>query len=90
MFVVRLENVEIEIIFLETGMPDSFQSKRLRDHKKLIRFCKDSIDMTTTSSKSKRVFSNKLTKKSLSIFSINIAGIFMFIISSIFLYLLNQ
>jgi hypothetical protein len=50
MLVMRLENgIEIKIVFLETGKPDSTQNKRQKDHKKLIRFCKDSIDMTATS-----------------------------------------
>ncbi|GBB90726.1 hypothetical protein RclHR1_17790005 [Rhizophagus clarus] len=57
MTVVQLEKgAELEIVYLETGRPDSSQDKRQRDHKKLIRFSKDSIDTTRKISKLKRVF----------------------------------
>jgi len=37
MTVVQLEKgVELEIVYLKTGRPDSSQDKRQQDHKKLI------------------------------------------------------
>jgi hypothetical protein len=75
MTVVQLEKgVELEIVYLETGRPDSSQDKRRRDHKKLIRFSKDSIDTTRKLSKLKRVFNTSSKRQILSIFAINIAG----------------
>ena len=41
------KDAELEIVYLETGRPNSSQDKRRRDHKKLIRLSKDSIDITT-------------------------------------------
>ena len=47
MTVVQLgKDVELEIVYLETGRPNSSQNKCRRDHKKLIRFFKDFIDTT--------------------------------------------
>ncbi|GET02975.1 hypothetical protein GLOIN_2v1762192 [Rhizophagus clarus] len=75
MTVVQLEKgAELEIVYLETGRPDSSQDKRQRDHKKLIRFSKDSIDTTRKISKLKRVFNISSKRQILSIFSINIVG----------------
>ena len=75
MTVVQLEKgAELEIVYLETGRPDSSQDKRQRDHKKLIRFSKDSIDTTRKISKLKRVFNISSKRQILSIFAINIAG----------------
>jgi len=75
MTIVQLEKgVELEIVYLETGRPDSSEDKRQRDHKKLIRFCKDSIDTTRKISKLRRVFNLSSTRQILSIFAINIAG----------------
>src|SRR5277367_5645087 len=75
MTVVQLEKgVELEIIYLETGRPDSSQDKRRRDHKKLIRFSKDSINTTRKLLKLKRVFNTSSKRQILSIFAINIAG----------------
>src|SRR6266511_1594750 len=34
------KDAELEIVYLETGRPNSSQDKRRRDHKKLIRFSK--------------------------------------------------
>jgi hypothetical protein len=75
MTIVQLEKgAKLEIVYLETGKPDSSQNKRQRDHKKLIRFSKDSIDTTRKISKLKRVFNISSKRRILSIFSINIAG----------------
>jgi len=75
MTVVELgKSVELEMVYLETGRPNSSQDKRQRDHKKLIRFSKDSIDTTRKISKLKRVFNLSSKRHILSIFAINIAG----------------
>ena len=75
MTIVQLEKgAELEVVYLETGRPDSSQDKRQRDHKKLIRFSKDSIDTTRKISKLKRVFNLSSKRQILSIFAINIAG----------------
>ena len=75
MTIVQLEKgAELEVVYLETGRPDSSQDKRQRDHKKLIRFSKDSIDTTRKISKLKRVFNISSKRQILSIFAINIAG----------------
>ncbi|GET57732.1 hypothetical protein GLOIN_2v1787252 [Rhizophagus irregularis DAOM 181602=DAOM 197198] len=57
-----------------TGRPNSSQDKRVRDHKKLIRFSKDSINTTRSILKLKRIFNQLLKRQNLSIFTINIAG----------------
>ena len=55
--IMELETyVELEMLYLETGRPNSSQDKCQRDHKKLIRFSKDSIDTTRKIPKLKRVF----------------------------------
>ncbi|UZO04205.1 uncharacterized protein OCT59_024596 [Rhizophagus irregularis] len=75
MMVVQLgKNAELEIVYLETGRPNSSQDKRVRDHKKLIRFSKDSINTTRSILKLKRIFNQLLKRQNLSIFTINIAG----------------
>ena len=57
MTIVQLgKSVELEIVYLETGRPNSTQDKRQRDHKKLVQFSKDSIDTTRNVSKLKRIF----------------------------------
>jgi len=84
MIVVQLEKgAELEIVYLETGRPDSSQDKRQRDHKKLIQFFKDFIDTTRKISKLKRVFNLSSKRQILSIFAINIAGnaLYFFFIS---------
>ncbi|CAG8764303.1 17366_t:CDS:2 [Rhizophagus irregularis] len=68
------KNAELEIVYLETGRPNSSQDKRVRDHKKLIRFSKDSINTTRSILKLKRIFNQLLKRQNLSIFTINIAG----------------
>ncbi|PKB92477.1 hypothetical protein RhiirA5_508266 [Rhizophagus irregularis] len=73
--VVQLEkNAEFEIVYLETGRPNSSQDKWVRNHKKLIRFSKDSIDTTRSILKLKKIFNQPLKRQNLSIFTINIAG----------------
>ena len=75
MTIVQLEKgAELKVVYLETGRPDSSQDKRQRDHKKLVRFSKDSIDTTRKISKLKRVFNISSKRQILSIFAINIAG----------------
>ncbi|PKC53169.1 hypothetical protein RhiirA1_479858, partial [Rhizophagus irregularis] len=75
MMVVQLEkNAEFEIVYLETGRPNSSQDKWVRNHKKLIRFSKDSIDTTRSILKLKKIFNQPLKRQNLSIFTINIAG----------------
>src|SRR3954453_20526098 len=52
MTIVQLgKDVELEIVYLETGKPNSSQEKEPGDQKKLIRFSKDSIDTTRIISK---------------------------------------
>jgi len=61
--IVELEkDVKLKIVYLETGRPNSSQDKRWQDHKKLIRFCKDSIDTTRILLKLKRIF-NQSSKR---------------------------
>ena len=75
MIIVELgKDVKLEIVYLETGKPNSSQDKRWQDHKKLIRFCKDSIDTTRILSKLKRIFNQLSKRQNLTIFAINIAG----------------
>ena len=76
MMVAQLgKNAELEIVYLETGRPNSSQDKRVRDHKKLIRFSKDSIDTTRNIKNLKKIFNQPSTRQNLTIFTINIAGI---------------
>ena len=84
MTVVELgKAVELEMLYLETGRPNSSQDKCQQDHKKLIQFSKDSIDTTRKISKLKRVFNLSSKRQILSIFAINIAGsaLYFFFIS---------
>jgi hypothetical protein len=77
MTIIQLGNsIELEIVYLETGKPNSSQDKRQRDHKKLVRFSKDSIDTTRNVSKLKRIFNQSSKRQNLSVFTINIAGIY--------------
>src|SRR5438034_4666557 len=68
------KNAEFEIVFLETGRPNSSQDKRVRDHKKLICFSKDSIDTTRNIIKLKKIFNQPSKRQNLTIFAINIIG----------------
>ena len=75
MMVAQLgKKAELEIVYLETGRPNSSQDKRVRDHKKLIRFSKDSIDTTRNIKNLKKIFNQPLRRQNLTIFTINIAG----------------
>ncbi len=75
MTVVQLgKDIELEIVYLETSRPNSSQDKRQRDHKKLVKFSKDSTDTTRIISKLKRIFNKSSKRRVLSIFAINIAG----------------
>lgn len=62
-----------EIFYLETGKPDSSKKKILKDHRKLARNSKDSIDRVRSLQKSRKIF--KITKDFQTIFTINVAGI---------------
>ncbi|CAG8721920.1 17060_t:CDS:2 [Dentiscutata erythropus] len=72
MVITKVNSKEVEIGYLETGRPKSSSDKQIQDHKKLNRFCKDSID-TIKSQRNKRVYGD-LELDYLSIFTINIAG----------------
>ena len=75
MMVAQLgKKAELEIVYLETGRPNSSQDKRDRDHKKLIRFSKDSIDTTRNIKNLKKIFNQPSRRQNLTIFTINIAG----------------
>ena len=75
MMVAQLgKKAELEIVYLETSRPNSSQDKRVRDHKKLIRFSKDSIDTTRNIIKLKKIFNQPSKRQNLTIFTINIAG----------------
>ena len=79
------KNAKLEIVYLETGRPNSSQEKRVRDHKKLIRFSKDSINTTRNMIKLKKIFNQPSKRQNLSIFTVNIAGtnkLFLFFIYS--------
>ncbi len=91
MTVVQLEKgAELEIVYLETGRPDSSQEKRQRDYKKLIRFSKDSINTTRKMSKLKRIFNFSSKRQILSIFTINIADNTTYFLLHISLLYSNQ
>jgi hypothetical protein len=73
--VARLgKKAELEIVYLKTGRPNSSQNKRIRDHKKLIRFSKDSMDTTRNIKNLKKIFNQASKRQNLTIFTINIAG----------------
>ncbi|UZN99877.1 uncharacterized protein OCT59_001142 [Rhizophagus irregularis] len=74
MMVAQLgKKAELEIVYLETGRPNSSQDKRVRDHKKLIRFSKDSIDTTRNIKNLKKIFNQPSMRQNLTIYTINIA-----------------
>ena len=80
MTIVQLgKSVELEIVYLETGRPNFTQDKRQQDHKKLVQFFKNSIDTTRNISKLKRIFNQSSKRQNLSIFTINVTGIYQFI-----------
>lgn len=58
---------------LKLGRPDSSEDKQKRDHKKLNRLAKDSIDLTRNP-KYERLFRKLAMKEMLTIFTINIIG----------------
>lgn len=71
--VVRFGEGEHEIFYLETGKPISLLDKQLRDHRKLARFSKDSVDQIR---KVKKTFKkNNLA----TIFTMNVTGMRNFI-----------
>jgi hypothetical protein len=73
MMVVQLEKkAELEIVYFETGRPNSSQNKQVRDHKKLIHFFKDSIDTMRSIIKLKKIFNQPSKRQNLTIFTINI------------------
>ena len=91
MSVVKLRKaVELEMVYLETGRPNSSQDKHQRDHKKLIQFSKDSIDTIRKISKLKKVFNLLSKRQILSIFAINIAGNALYVYFSLYHILVFQ
>ena len=75
MMVAQLgKKAELEIVYLETGKPNSSQNKRVCDHKKLIRFSKDFIDTTRNIKTLKKIFNQLSMRQNLTIYTINIAG----------------
>src|SRR6266498_1624160 len=68
------KNAELEIVYLETGRSNFNQDKWDRDHKKLIRFSKDSIDTTRNIKNLKKIFNQPSRRQNLTIFTINITG----------------
>src|SRR6266498_3872755 len=90
MIIIELEkDVKLEIVYLETGRPNSSQDKCWQDHKKLIRLSKNSIDTTRILSKLKRIFNQFFKRQNLTIFAINIAdNVLYFYFSLAILYLL--
>lgn len=73
MVIAQINNKKVEFSYLKTGRPNSSYDKQLRNHKKLCRLAKDSIDETRMS-KNKRAFEKVAMKTMLTIFTINIAG----------------
>lgn len=84
--VVQLGKGEHEIFYFETGTPNSSINKQIQDHRKLIRFCKDSIDRTKNNYSLKQIFKNSVLKTFTTIFTMNVTGMCNFI--SLFIYLL--
>ncbi len=84
MIVVQFrKNAELEIVYLEIGRPNSSQDKWDRDHKKLICFSKNSIDITRNIKNLKKIFNQLSRRQNLTIFTINIIGtnkLFLFFI----------
>src|SRR6266542_855531 len=79
------KTAELEIVYLETGRPNSSQDKWDRDHKKLIYFSKDSIDIMRNIKNLKKIFNQPSRRQNLIIFIINITGtnkLFLFFIYS--------
>src|SRR5438128_1077084 len=84
------KNAELEIVFLETGRPNSSQEKRVCDHKKLICFSKDSIDITRNIKNLKKIFNQPSRRQNLTIFTINIAGTNKLLLFFIYLIFINR
>jgi hypothetical protein len=78
--VVQINGKNHEIFYLETGTPISKLDKQLRDHRKLVRFSKDSVDQTRNNLKK---FFSKI-KDLATIFTMNVTGMRNFI--SLFIY----
>src|SRR4051794_2405642 len=75
MMVTQLgKKAELEIVYLETGKPNYSQDKWVCDHKKLIRFSKDSINIMRNIKNLKKIFNQPSTRQNLTIYTINIAG----------------
>ena len=73
MMLAKLNKKWHKIFYLETDKPDSSKKKILKDHRKLARNSKDSIDRVRSLQKSRKIF--KITKDFQTIFIINVAGI---------------
>jgi len=77
------KNAELEIVFLETGRPNSSQDKWVHDYKKLIRFSKNFINTIRNIKNLKKIFNQSSRRQNLTMFTINIAGtnkLFLFFI----------
>jgi len=68
MVTLRKKNRDIEIVYLETGKPNSNLTKQLKDHFKLNRLARAAIDF------SKQAKNQRFIKYTPSIFTINVAG----------------
>ena len=68
MVTLRKKNKDIEIVYLETGKPNSNLTKQLKDHFKLNRLARAAIDF------SKQAKNHRFLKYILSIFTINVTG----------------
>ena len=68
MVILRKKNKDIEIVYLETGKPNSNLTKQLKDHFKLNRLARVAIDF------SKQAKNQRFIKYTPSIFTINVAG----------------
>ncbi|CAJ0755429.1 19542_t:CDS:2 [Entrophospora sp. SA101] len=71
--IVGIKGNNIEIGYLETGRPDSTTEKQWRDHKKLNRLSKDSIDYITSAKKQNKIKGIAI-RNILTIFTINVTG----------------
>ncbi|CAG8820883.1 23056_t:CDS:2, partial [Gigaspora margarita] len=71
--VLTLKGYRIETGYLETGRPHFLQAKQERDHRKLNRLAKDSIDSIRRLPKTKRAF-RSMAIKMMEVFTINVAS----------------
>ncbi|CAG8529617.1 8845_t:CDS:2 [Paraglomus brasilianum] len=72
MFTVEISDVEVELLYCETGRPKSSHVKQLEDHRKLAGLSKDSIEKTR--SELKASLKKSTLSEHLSIFTVNVAS----------------